>query len=402
MSLPIAFLFAIENDSEFSLVAPRLFIDCRHCDFDFIRTEIKFVNYVIDRKEADIFIMITDQGTASGGREKTITFNGQHRFLSKNDTMSFTIQKDDTWDDERSKIVHYLKIGLVPYVSKTSGIANLMVEYIGEDSTAVITEDSWDNWVFHTSLGGYVRDEESKRRLRWDGSIRADRITEDWKIRLSQYHEYEEETFKIDRETVKGISRKSEFNGMVVKSLTDNWSAGLIADFNSSSYSNTEYSFSLRPAIEYNIFPYSKSTRREFRIYYGLGATYIEYRDSTIYNKIDESLLTEKLGIRLEVKQPWGQVDFSAEASHYFHDVTKNRLRFRSSVRLHLIKGLSLSISGQYSRINNQLSLPKGETTDQEILLEMRELQTEYSSWLSLGIEYTFGSIYNNIVNPRL
>ena len=79
----ICFLLANEDEPEDSLPAPKIFIDCDWCDYDFIRTEIAFVNYVIDRKEADIHIMITEQRTASGGREQTLTFIGQATFLSK-------------------------------------------------------------------------------------------------------------------------------------------------------------------------------------------------------------------------------------------------------------------------------------------------------------------------------
>ncbi len=384
-----------------SLLAPEVFIDCGRCDFDFIRTEINFVNYVIDRKEADIHIMITNQGTASGGRQQTLTFIGQHRFLSKNDTISYTIQKDDTWDDERSKMVKFLKMGLVSYVARTSGAAHLAIEHTGLDTTVNIREDKWDSWVFRTRLGGMFRDEESKQYINLDGRINVDRITENWKIRLSQYLDYHEESYKIDNETMKGVSRRVDFDGTIVKSLTDHWSAGIMSEIASSTFSNTDLSYSLKTAVEYNIFPYSQSTRRDFRIYYALGSTHIEYTDSTIYNKVKEILLTERLGMRLEVRQPWGQINFSAEGSHYFHDLTKNRLRLNSSIRLHLVKGLSLEIRGELLRIQDQLSLPKGETTDREILLEMRELQTQYSSWFRLGLEYTFGSTYNNIVNPR-
>ena len=39
--------------------------------------------------------------------------------------------------------------------------------------------------------------------------------------------------------------------------------------------------------------------------------------------------------------------------------------------------------------------------TDEEILLRQRELGTEFRYWLSFGLSYRFGSIYNNAVNPR-
>jgi len=51
--------------------APKVFIDCDHCDIDYIRTEITFVNYVWDRQEADVHILITTQDTGGGGRNQS-------------------------------------------------------------------------------------------------------------------------------------------------------------------------------------------------------------------------------------------------------------------------------------------------------------------------------------------
>jgi len=324
----ISFVAETEADTEFSLVAPKVYLDCRRCDFDFIRTDINFVDFVRDRNVADIYILVTDRRTASGGREQTLTFIGQRSFHSKNDTISYMIDQGDTWSEERTKMVKYFKMGLMSYVAKTSVavMADIAVEYTGPD-TYIIKEDKWDNWVFRVNLGGFVRGEESKQHRNLDGRIRADRITEDWKIRLSQYFEYHEESYKIDEKTVTGISRRTDFDGVIVKSLTDHLSAGLMSEAVSSSFSNTELSFSLRAAVEYNIFPYSESTRREFRIYYGLGSVYTEYIEPTIYNKLEETLLSELLGVRLEVKQPWGEIHLEAEGSHYFYDITKNHLR---------------------------------------------------------------------------
>jgi len=42
-----------------------------------------------------------------------------------------------------------------------------------------------------------------------------------------------------------------------------------------------------------------------------------------------------------------------------------------------------------------------GSATEEEILLEQRQLATQYDYFLSLGLRYTFGSIYSNVVNPR-
>lgn len=47
--------------------APRIFMDCTFCDMDYVRTEIPFVNYVRDRKEAQVHVLVTRRRTGSGG-----------------------------------------------------------------------------------------------------------------------------------------------------------------------------------------------------------------------------------------------------------------------------------------------------------------------------------------------
>ena len=64
--------------------ALRVFFDCpnfsRGCDFDFIRTEITFVNWVRDRESADVHLLISTQETGGGGSEYTLTYIGRKRF----------------------------------------------------------------------------------------------------------------------------------------------------------------------------------------------------------------------------------------------------------------------------------------------------------------------------------
>ncbi len=69
------------------------------------------------------------------------------------------------------------------------------------------------------------------------------------------------------------------------------------------------------------------------------------------------------------------------------------------SVRI--LKGLSVRLRGGVARINDQLSLVRGEASEAEILLQLQELATSYNLDGEIGVTYTFGSIYNNIVNPR-
>jgi len=118
----------------------------------------------------------------------------------------------------------------------------------------------------------------------------------------------------------------------------------------------------------------------------------------TKYTKI---LFDESLSSTFELKEKWGSASITLEGSHYFHDLSKNRLRFHSDLTFRLFEGFSLLLHGNISRIHDQLSLPKEGATEDEILLHQRQLATQYDYFASVGLRYTFGSIYSNVVNPR-
>lgn len=88
-------------------------------------------------------------------------------------------------------------------------------------------------------------------------------------------------------------------------------------------------------------------------------------------------------------------------ASQYLHEPERYAVRFDGSVDVRITQGLSLSLGGNVAFIQNQLNLPKGDADLEEVLLRRRQLETDYRAGLNFGFRYRFGSIYNNIVNPR-
>jgi hypothetical protein len=380
--------------------APRVYIYCDYCDLDFIRTEITFVNYVIDRKEAEIHILITHEHSGSGGQQYTLTFIGLQKYKDMNDTLKLDIYQDDTEDIGRRKLVQVLKLGLMRYMARTPLAQQININ-IAQGLAAQEVRDKWNYWLFQTSIYSDFNGEQSYQYLSLNGKIKADRITEKWKMKLSLGTNYTEENFDIEDSTLNSYTRSQYLDGLVVKSLSRHWSAGISAGIHSSTYNNLASSFSLEPALEYNVFPYSESTRRELRILYNLGYRYNKYEEETIYNKTEEGLIEEELTTTLELKQPWGTVEINVSASHYLHDFSKNYTHISSEIDLRLFKGFSLEVYGAFSRIHDQLSLPKGEISTEEILLRRRQMETQYYYWASIGFSYSFGSIYNNIVNPR-
>ena len=155
------------------------------------------------------------------------------------------------------------------------------------------------------------------------------------------------------------------------------------------------------PALEYNFFPYSQSTRRQLRCLYRVGFHSVNYIEQTIFNKTKENLFNESLTLSLEIREPWGSASTSLEGSHYFHDFSKNRLELRGFLSFQLFRGFSINLSGRYDRVRDQLSLPIEGASLDEILLQRKELATNYEYSIDIGFSYTFGSVYSNVVNPR-
>jgi len=379
---------------------PNVYLDCWYCDFDYIRTEIPYVNYVYDRANADIHIMITRQQTGSRGREYSLIFLGQGAFESRRDTLAFTTLHNDTDDEIRRKLTHEIEIGLIPFIYDTDIMKNLTIDYEGKKDS-IISEDKWKFWFFRINLGGKFNDEATASNYSFTNRFSADRITDDWKIRFSSRVSYDKDSYKIDEETLSSSESHKEMSLLVVKSLTNHWSVGMNNKFSSSTYDNISSAISASPGIEYNFYPYSESTTREFRMLYEMGYEFDHYYQETVFNKTAEQLFQESLKIAFETKNPWGRINISLRGSHFFHDLTKNHLSLYSELSLRLFKGFSLYMEGGYSRIRDQLSLPKTGATKEEILLRRRELETQYSSWGDVGLEFSFGSIYNNVVNPR-
>ena len=188
---------------------------------------------------------------------------------------------------------------------------------------------------------------------------------------------------------------------MVAKSLGQQWALGLFGSANTSSFENTNLSMEIAPAVEYNLFPYSESTRREFRFTYRMNLRSFEYEEETIFGQTAETRLNESLAATFEVNQPWGNADATLEMSHYLHDFSKNRLEFFLLLNFQLVRGLSFNIFGRISRTQDQLFLAAEDPTDEEILLNQRQLATTYEYRTRIGFTYRFGSIFNNVVNSR-
>src|SRR5688572_28496768 len=115
------------------------------------------------------------------------------------------------------------------------------------------------------------------------GNVSANRTTADWKVNLNGSANYREEQFDLEEEGKYTAVRKS-FDGraLIAKSLTSHWSAGGSGAIGASTYTNYDLRTRLAPAIEYDIYPSSESTRRILTLLYCVGLMTSNYTEETI------------------------------------------------------------------------------------------------------------------------
>jgi hypothetical protein len=386
-------------------VAPNVYLDCdrRTCDFDYIKTEITFVNYVLDRQSADVQIIVTRQQTGSGGNEYTLAFMGLKRNEGKNATLHYYSNPTDTEDQFRRGFVNVLKQGLIPYVSDTPLAEFISISYAkNRDFRPTPASDPWHYWVFGLGVRGNGEFESQSNKFSYQFNAWANRTTEAMKFRLYGNLYMNHRRYEIpDEEPIVSDTNRKSLSAAIYKSVDGHWSWGGGISLYSSTYDNARLYASVGPSVEYDIFPYEEATRREFRLQYRLSCTWRDYFELTIYDREKQTLFSQALQLVLEIKEPWGSIGGSLTGSTFIPDIKYNNLRADFGAYINLFKGFSFNVGGQFSRIRDQLSLPAREYTQEEILLELKRLATDYYLRFEIGLNYRFGSIYSNVVNPR-
>jgi len=392
--------------------AVRVFLDCpdTFCDFDYYRTEITFVNWVRDRQFAQVHVLVTTQSTG-GGQEYTLSFIGLERFAGAADTLRWASRSADTQDDIRNGLARTLRLGLIRFVARTPIGRLLEISYSAPAQAAAKVRDPWNYWVFRSQMNGNLQGEKTFKFQNWFGTVSANRVTDAWKLRLSLNQSYNQSDFTVDvfdslgnpagQEIISSISRSYDASALVVRSIGPHWSVGGQASVSSSTFLNERLATAVAPAIEYDVYPYSASTRRLFTLRYEVGLKSFRYRDTTLFNRTSETRLNQALSMSVSIKQPWGSTGIALEASNYLYDFKKNRVTMFGNGEFRVYKGLSLNFFGSVAIIHDQLFLPKEGASEQEVLLRRRQLATSYSYFTFFGLSYTFGSKFANVVNPR-
>ena len=166
-------------------------------------------------------------------------------------------------------------------------------------------------------------------------------------------------------------------------------------------FNNYQFYVDIQPGVEYNFFPYSKSSKKQFVLSYKIGNRYNKYYETTIFNKEDELLWKHTALAGSSFREKWGSISANVEYNSFLHDTSLNEFNVYINTNIRLFKGFSLNLFGLYGITHNQINLSAEGATLEEMLLQQRQIRSGYNYYGSVGINYSFGSIYNTIVNSR-
>ena len=398
--------------AQFSFAQPnpktKVFIECTRswlCDFDYLRTELGMVDFVRDRFIADVHLQVNTQFTSSGSEQNTITFKGQNTFLNQDDTLSYFNASTLSDDERRIKMVKSVALGLMKYISHTEAANNIVITYNKPAEADTLNPekqtDPWNYWIMSLGANGFFDGDANYSSESINSYINADRETDKTKTNIGLSYYYRKNKFVVsDEETV--VTENPQTNGYVnfINKINQHWGYGIFTSFTSSEFSNYDIRLRLTPKVEYDVFKYKEFNNQRLVISYGLGPQYNNYRDTTIFFKTEESLLVQDAAIISSFNKPWGNINVGAFYNSYLNDLTKFSLSFSGSVNWNIFKGLKFAVGGNYDITRNLIQLSKEGATRDEVLLQQKQLNSQYSYFFGVGLSYQFGSKFNNFINP--
>ena len=384
--------------------ALRVFLDCgRACDRDYLRREITFVNYVRDRRDAQVHVLVTAEGSGSG-TQHTLDFIGLETFDGNDVRYSYSQSRTDTRDETRAGIAQVLRVGFLHYIIETPLAYEIEIGTGRGQRRPMMAQpedDPWNFWVYRVNTNVRASGEESRTQRNFNGSLSANRTTEEWIFKAELEGSYRESVTELSTGDFTNITTRYGLDGQVVKSLGEHWGASIRGGVSASSFLNQDRRVRVFPGIEYNLFPYSESSRRSLTFAYEAGMESFDYEEETIFGKFEETVGSQEVEVTFDVEQPWGDSRVRVRYNSFFNDLSKYSASVFGNLSFRVVRGLSLNVNVSTSLVRDQLHLAKADLSDEEILLERRQLATDSRYSISFGFSYTFGSIFNNVVNPR-
>lgn len=371
-------------------------------DENFIKEEFPYVNYVRTRDASDVHILVVRSMTGAGSQYE-FYFMGLKEFAGKNDTLSYFSSSQETQTETREGYTKVLKMGLMRYLALSNNILDInIVSGAVPRGGNVVMDDPWDSWVFDASFSGNFSGQESIKSSSFSTDFSATRVTPAWRHELlfdysNSYSEY----------ILPGYTRitrliDASVDLYEIKALGPHAGAGIIGHMAKNTRDNYDLRIRMAAAVEYNFFPYEMSSRRQLTVGYYFGVDGRDYIDTAIHNVLKENLLYEQLSIGYSQREQWGNGYASVTFKNFMNNFSENSLTLNGGLNFRIWKGLSLNLSGSYSLVKDEINLRKAQASPDDIITGTRRAPTNMKYDFRTGLSFTFGSMYNNVVNTRL
>ena len=392
----------------------RIFQDCTQewlCDGEYLRNELKMVDFVRDRFLCDVHVIMNVQFNGGGGELNTLSFQGQNSFSGIKDTLVYFNETTATDDMKRKKMLQHLKLGLVQFISKSPIAEKLEIQYKADENDNKVQKksDPWNYWQFSLGTSGYFNGDRNFRSQSIYSFISANRETEKTRFSFSVNNNINRSDYSIfyiteagqDTTEVVKVTRDQQSSSVnYVQKLNEHWGFGLQGSYSRSVFSNIDSRVRIAPSLEYSIFPYKDFNTQRVVLSFELGPQYSNYQDTTLYFKTEELLLQQSIGLATSFTKPWGSINFGTFFTSYLDDFDKNNLFVGGGVSWNVFKGFKFGIGGNIQFIHDQISIPKAGATRNDVLTQRRIIASTYDYFMGAGFSYTFGSIFNSQVNP--
>ena len=363
------------------------------------------VQFVRDQNLGDVHLFFITQRNGSGGTLYDIDFIGKNKFANINYTLSFSTDTNMTRDDVRKRTMEYIKLGLVRFWIEKGTLEGVSVlaptPEVEEELNKTEVKDPWNYWVFRVGANGWFNGQESNKSSNLNFDMSARRVTEKNKFFIRVSFNERKQTYKYEVDDQIYVNSGKSLSVNDVLSINDHWSYGIFGGVGTSTYSNYDLYWNLKPALEYNFFKYDESAKKQLVLSYRNGIRYNDYIERSVYAKDTEFLWEHSISFGGSVRQEWGDLNGEVSFDQYLHDTTQNALNFNFRTNIRLFKGFNFNIGGGYSITRNQINLPAGDVSLEDLLLQQQQLESGYNYFFNVGLSYSFGSIYNTIVNPR-
>ena len=91
----------------------RVFLDCGNCYQDYLRDQIKWVDFVRQAQDADVHLLDNSNETGGGGREVLLRFVGNNRFKGVDRELRVVTVAGDPDAIQRDPALRTVSIGLL-------------------------------------------------------------------------------------------------------------------------------------------------------------------------------------------------------------------------------------------------------------------------------------------------